>query len=709
MYLSFRNYITVGAALLGLTAANLLIWHNQAVGFVILPGTLMYGFVLGRLALPKLPFGMGSALGMLAAAATKILLGTALYYAVGLGPFSILTVESLPFFILAAWWSRRPKPLHFNPNPYFLSRTPDIPAALLGLTVIFLDLGAFRLLDISRTASAIRSPWELVPWQFFILFGIASVGLFSLAIVNRGRRIILPLSILHTFIGLGVALTIYRMGFGFDPFIHQAAESEILKAGLILPKTPYYIGQYVLQVGNAGISAIPLAILDRLLVPVLSAVLIPLFLHWLAKDNHGPDRPPHGSLSLAAFALLLPLPMLVMTTPQALAYLWLTATATMVAMSAIPGWLAWIFALAAMVTHPIAGIPALAVAAFGSLARLKTISRSPRFLAPLFFLLVMFALPAAFWLQARIGGNLDVKFVRPTVGAIIHLLPLPTLNIPDHFDLPLDLAYLLRWNINAIVAALALLGVWKMTKSGRIKTFIPHTLTATALIGSYLLTRGVLKFPNVISYEQEIFPERLLESAAFVLVPVMAAGMMALLRRTGSPALKIGAVLLFAGMTTSSVYLSYPRVDRYEKNSGWSLSASMESAVRFLETKAQGSHIVLADQNAAAAQIKNFGFGPYYYDSYFYSHPSGGLSLYRFYQRMVEDGPTRETAEDAMDFAGTNKVYFIIHDYWKNFPRLVAQAEKTADDWAEIDGGAVYIFRYTRSGAPGVRTSEEIF
>ncbi|OGL73431.1 hypothetical protein A3D72_03275 [Candidatus Uhrbacteria bacterium RIFCSPHIGHO2_02_FULL_57_19] len=708
MQLSLSNYITAGAVFLALAAANLLIWHNPAVGLILIVDILLHGLVLGGLALPKLPFGWRLAFGTLAVAAFKIVSGTAIYFLTDLGPASLIILSSLPLFILGGWWSHKPKPLSIKLDQEALRRPLDFPAAVLGVAVIFLDLAAFRLVDLSRITSAVRSPWETVPWEFFLLFGLASAGLATLAVTGRGRRIVLLLSILHTFIGVGIALTVYRMGFGFDPFIHQAAESIIAKAGLILPKTPYYLGQYVMVVGVARIGAFPLDIFDRALVPVLAAGIIPLFLHWLSMTGR-------KSATLSPLALILPLPMFILTTPQGFANLWLLAAAATAGSAALPAWLVWLFALAAAATHPIAGVPAMALAAFASIGRLRTTCLPARQadyrlqLRFFLFIIAVAALPFAFWLNARSGGVLNVEIVKPSLGALLRLLPIPALTIPNHFDLPLDLAYLLRWNIPLVIIGLAILGVWRFKIQGRGRTFLPHLLTALAMVGSYLFVRGAMRFPGIIGYEETIFPARLLEAATIVLVPTMAAGAADLIRRLNTASLRVGAVILFSGMMTSAAYLSYPRVDRYEKSSGRSLSASMIHAVQFLEKNAKQPYIVLADQNAAAAQIKTFGFGPYYGGSYFYSHPSGGLPLYRYYQKMVEGDPTRDVALAAMDFAGTDKAYFIIHDYWKNFPRIVSQAQETADDWAEIDGGAIYIFRYSRDGAPGIGTKNEIF
>ena len=157
-------------------------------------------------------------------------------------------------------------------------------------------------------------------------------------------------------------------------------------------------------------------------------------------------------------------------------------------------------------------------------------------------------------------------------------------------------------------------------------------------------------------------------------------------------------MLFLASLMTSSIYLTYPRIDRYDKNQGRSVSASMVRAVHRIEDQPHPRrYIVLADQNAAAVQIHDYGFKTYYRGNYFYSHPSGGLDLYRFFQKMVEEvQPTREIATAAMDFAGVDELYLVVPDYWKTFRRVVSIAKQEADDWTALDDGKIIVFRFTK-------------
>ena len=87
----------------------------------------------------------------------------------------------------------------------------------------------------------------------------------------------LVLSSLHLLLTFSVANIIFPLGFGFDPFIHQATEKHILDFGFILPKKLYYIGQYVLvgflsKISIAGRDSSPLCCLRASWQPGISGL-----------------------------------------------------------------------------------------------------------------------------------------------------------------------------------------------------------------------------------------------------------------------------------------------------------------------------------------------------------------------------------------------------------------------------------------------------
>jgi hypothetical protein len=94
---------------------------------------------------------------------------------------------------------------------------------------------SFFILKSGATLEAVRTPWIFVPKIFFAIYFLATAILIYL---NFKLKIAysLILNSLHLFFSFSVANIIFPLGFGYDPFIHQATEKYILEFGSILPK-----------------------------------------------------------------------------------------------------------------------------------------------------------------------------------------------------------------------------------------------------------------------------------------------------------------------------------------------------------------------------------------------------------------------------------------------------------------------------------------
>jgi len=188
---------------------------------------------------------------------------------------------------------------------------------LLGDGILFLKLFEKRLGD------TIISPWTFVgPKFFFTFFCVTTLLLFLLQ--QKKVHIALKglMTVVHFVLFLSVALILYKHGFGFDPFIHQASEQWILSHGTITPKVPYYIGQYMLVLVGFFTTGLPLAMLDHLIVPLGTALSLPLMLSYVMKKK---DAIPFFSIALVP---LLPLSFFIVTTPHHLAILLSALTST---------------------------------------------------------------------------------------------------------------------------------------------------------------------------------------------------------------------------------------------------------------------------------------------------------------------------------------------------------------------------------------------
>jgi hypothetical protein len=152
-------------------------------------------------------------------------------------------------------------------------------------------------------------------------------------------------------------------------------------------------------------------------------------------------------------------------------------------------------------------------------------------------------------------------------------------------------------------------------------------------------------------------------------------------------------------MLSTSLYLSYPRFDKYHNSRGYSTGINDLKAVEYIEKNSKNDYIVLANQQVSAAALKNFGFSRYLKNKnneeiYFYPIPTGG-ELYRYYLEMVYEKPTKENMLKAMEFSKVSEAYFVLNKYWWAFPKILEEAKIEADQFTDINE-EVYIFKYLK-------------
>ncbi|MFA6604152.1 MAG: hypothetical protein WCT10_04970 [Patescibacteria group bacterium] len=583
-------------------------------------------------------------------------------------------------------------------------------AAVVALEVSLLLYG-FRLLAIAATDGATRSPWDHVPRMFFVLFFIAALGLFAITWSGLAARIALAGSGVLALLMAGVSAIVYKVGFGFDPFIHQAAEKTIWLAGAIAPKTPYYLGQYFFVVLLAHLTKLGVAAIDVWLVPAVWT-LIGFGAFWGLKKACG--WPARLAAPAALVILLLPLSSFTMTTPQGLA----DALVLLAAFASLPiatgrsgaNWLPLLLAAAATAIHPLAGLPLLAFAALVFLASLgDRIWKKYRWplgaASAVIIILGAIALPAAFLINARLSGAaaaLNETALRAPA-AIIENLEEPAL-LTRQFMAVFDFAYFwraIRWT--ALLTA-AGLGFWLLFR--RHRRTAAYAGGALIVAVNYLILKTAVIFPFLIAYERSSYADRLLDLLLFLAAPLAAYAFgrtLDAIDRRGFPLMRVTLAVLMAAFLTSSLYLAYPRRDKYESSRGWSTSGSDVKTVRAIEADAAGEpYIVLANQSVAAAAIREFGFKKYFTSQdaerpgeiFFYPIPTGG-PLYAEFLKMNDARGSAAAAKKAMDLAGTDLAYFVVTDYWWQAQKIILAAERQADQYWSIDEHD-HIFKYVR-------------
>ena len=278
---------------------------------------------------------------------------------------------------------------------------------------------------------------------------------------------------------------------------------------------------------------------------------------------------------------------------------------------------------------------------------------------------------------------------------------LPKMVIPFRYNFLLDLAYLYKWNLGLLIVLTAFAGFMMLRRNFKNASNSPYIFASFAILVNSLLLASVISFPALIDYEQGVYAARLREIAGLLLLPLFISGILWFFNRARAQKHTfIFALLLLPAMATASLYMTYPRTDKYESTHGFNTSASDIKAVREIEADAKGEkYVVLSNQAMGAAALQEFGFVNFYETKngqvYFYSVPTGG-ALYPYYLKMVYETPSRQTMREAMDVAGAKLGYIAINHYWTNARRLTEDLSAIADKEIIIDGGRVYVYKFRR-------------
>ncbi len=564
---------------------------------------------------------------------------------------------------------------------------------LLGYSVIF------WVLFTHRSGRTIISPWIPLSWKFFTLFFVISSFLIYFLQNYKQKAINYFLLILNFGVFLWIALIVYKHGFGFDPFIHQATEKWIAEKGFITPKKPYYIGQYVLVVSLHFLTNISIHLIDSVLVPVSAAILIPSCLYLLLKRNNYDN---YLSIAIALFPTLL-LSQFIVTTPNNLALLFAVLLIFWC-------WFEWgkkrkiyyligsILSITTIAIHPFIGLPGV-VFYFGSLVYRK-INANKKISLSLYFLTATLFLPLILGLYIYITQSGTVTNPLDNLSPFLNIFKSPHWYLYEQASWPWYILYLFKVYIwKYLLILVALFGFWKVKTT---KKSLFYTVSALAFLVSSFFLATSLNFSKVISYEETVFANRILDLALLMLAPGLIIGFINIIKSIEIPKKKLflsiggSAILLF------SLYFTYPTRDSVSQYTGYNVRTADLKAVEFINKRNEDNdYIVLANQMIGAAALKKLGFKKYIKlkngsEHYFYSIPTGGALYKKFFSKMVYEKPKRKWIKQAMKFAGVKKAYFVHTNYWYPAAKIRDQAKKSADNWWEFGREEVWVYEYKK-------------
>lgn len=692
MRFSYENYTT--PLLLFLAVSSGAIWLKEPTFATLSVAVTLWleAELIGRLVFPERARGARLPAGLFLLLCWLTIIGSAIYLFFDLGVIQVAAIWLISgLAILGIGFRQTSSKKTEQVTGFWKAEVTSVWPLLIALFTVACDLLAVDFLRRGVSDAALRSPWHVVHPLFFVCIALSTLGVCTLAALGM-RRLALIVGILHTAICATVAMMVYQLGFGFDSFIHQRTEHDIFLSGAVYPKTPYYIGQYVLVVMAAHLTHIPTVLWDRLLVPLGYGLIMPVVAVWTTRHFF------HKRTSTIALvgALLFPFGAFVVTTPQGWSYLLalLTLAASIVL---LPDRRAVFFmiggTLATITVHPLTGIPLAGIMCLLYATQHKKTTRP--ILQSMGVALVLGGVPLAFIINGWLGSTLSVSF---DVNGLVQIAKevfswRPALRTGSAW-----LDTVVWWHVLApVLIAVAAGYAYARAPQTRQQQIQPLFVGAALLVGGF----GILscfRFSLGGDTGGAAFPFRfrMLELALLVLfIPAVMALPSLWQRVSRSPLTRVMALFAICLVATANVYAAYPRVDRTEPTKSFAVSASTMHAVTYIHDSATEPYIVLGNQTAAAAAIERFGFEAYYAGNFYYSHESSAPDLDAFFYAMNRL-PGLDVVYRAMDFAGVDQVFYVVHDYWNGSERIVAEAQKIAGQSTAIDDGKIWIFRFDR-------------
>jgi hypothetical protein len=610
-------------------------------------------------------------------------LGTAAYYL-----FNFSTTTALSLWLLTPALLILPKLSLQKTNPSTTNyQLPITSYSQIGYQLLIIAIGFFlthkihTILTTSATGNSLRTPWSEVPTSFFVYLG--TLIILTIILAWQKRRTSLILAAFTTFSALSVAVIIYKIGFGFDPFLHRAAEQFIFDHGLITPKTFYYIGQYINVTAIAHALALPISLVDRWFLPILASTL-PLVSYTLFESQY--NR--RAALLASIATLIIPLNSFISTTPQGLANLLLILTLFSIFVPNLPRTLPLLLAATTATIHPLIGIPlGLALSAKYIWDWQKT--SHTKWIAWLIICLSIVSVPLMFFLNSILSGtSLELSKLTLQPNLLTNLFGLTPHRLYQFIP---DLAY--GWLVirPLTLLTLTILTAYHYHKKNQLPVTSYQLLLIPISLFSNALILSTFQLPFLVPSEQLNYAARLSEAALLATTPFILTTIISFFQKSVTQSLShsvtIFTSLSLTSLILSSTYLAYPRLDAYASNRGFSTGQDDISTVQAIENDAEGQpYLVLANQSVSAAAIQEFGFAHYYPNSdtqnFYYPIPTSS-PLHDIFLNLNYAYGDRKIAEQAFAQTTTNitKVYFVVNNYWWDSARTIDNAKTQANEW----------------------------
>lgn len=678
--------------------ANMYWWHISAIGIIF---GLIYLWLnskkISDMLAKSMHQGLKNIIGLITILAYISIVYTLAYHLYEINDWIfIFLLVSIPIFVeILSWYLKSD---HYFLNNFDLGKIKpqNLHRSLLPTAVFLLDLLLFIVLFKKASLGIIRSPWELMGYKFWLVFLLSNIVLVSSLIHKKSYKNILLIS-WHFLLLASVAVIVYPLGYGYDSFIHHTALKHIDQTGTIEPRLFFYIGQYGLTFFIHNLWQISLSTANKILLPILFALLWPSALFYGFK--YGLAWSYKNSYLATLWSLFIGFGFAIMTTPQNFTYLLVAIFVFLlpeINLKKISPYFALIISLLTLSIHPLSGAPLLFFTALLFIWNQPKTFLTQKIIKPLIYLSSCLVLPALFAIYQRLNGIAWVDIFNFKLWPIIDL---PTLTWVNTYSFPLDMLYNINNNKIWILILLLLIGLYLIIRENKLIFFKKLLIFSAILIINYLITNIFLSFNLQIDYQKSDYINRISYLIILFLLPIFLTTIYFLFNGSLKNSLpkQTFSLIVTVFLVSLGTYFSYPVYDRHGNSKNFNVTSTDLATVKLIEENAQGqNYIVLANQMVGVAAIDTYGFAHYYNDNFYYSMPLGVNNIYQNFLSMIEQDASRDQALVAMDKAGVDKLYFVINNYWHSAKQAISQAENSADSKIIVDNGVNTVFIYNR-------------
>ncbi|MFZ2189388.1 MAG: hypothetical protein WA057_04295 [Candidatus Magasanikiibacteriota bacterium] len=569
---------------------------------------------------------------------------------------------------------------------------------LFELSIIFINTILLVYFFSKPIYNGLPSPWINIHPLIFLLFFINLV-IIIWSLINQQK-----ISRLTTFFSLasilGIITARYSLSFGYDTLLHQAALDHIANNGSITPLTPFYIGQYVLEIIIHYFTNWSFTTIERFFLPLLSIISLTYLGQYFFEK-----------LKLKSQIIIIPLSILLLipnqfvsTSPYSFAILLaLTALINNYLFIKLKQNNYWLLALGASITsilvHPFIGLHILIITISNWFYNKSQFKKTTTIIT---FILASIAVVFTFAFYNWFIGK-DITIADPLfyIYKFFSLFNDPIWYFTNYGSWWQKLIYGYEKFYILIIFIFLLIYFFKKFKTSPEKKLIILAFD-TALISAWLFV-SLIEVAEFTFGDHFNYSYRLMNYSKWLLWPLLIIFLNNFFINIKQRPIwqKIILIFLLSGLGLISWYLTYPRFDQISRPNINNIRAVDYKAIETIYNieKGKQGYLVFANQLLGAGAMKTYGFGPYYHSPWgllnYYSVPMASELNIRYEQIMNGEEFKYDLVKDTMEKININRAYLVITDYWPMYPNSMEQAQTLSNGFWNIDN-QIMIYRFDK-------------